>query len=68
MTEKFLPGSSIRLPPTMKQTRAITKLLMALQQGEELEHTPANRWEARNLIHKLRIQLQEKNRREKGNA
>jgi len=55
--------SSMDLPPTFKQVRAITKL--ATQLGDPglgpipIEHTPSNRKEARDLIYKLRIQLKE---------
>jgi len=66
MTEKIYPISSMNLPPTFRQTRAITKLATALgDRGEgplPIEHTPSNRREARDLIYKLRIQLQSKNK------
>lgn len=64
MAEKILPTSTLNLPPTGRQTRAITKLAVALgDKGEgpvPIEHTPSNRREARDLIYKLRIQLRNK--------
>ena len=65
MAEKIPPTSTLNLPPTFQQTRAITRLATALgDKGEgpiPIEHTPSNRREARDLIYKLRIQLKEKN-------
>jgi len=52
--EKILPSSTMNLPPTPKQVRAIAKLCQ--QQGitEPLEEKMANRREARDLIYALR--------------
>ena len=58
--EKILPISTMNLPPTGKQARAITKLAMALHISEPIENSPSNRWEARNLIYYLRGQLKGK--------
>ncbi len=62
---KILPSSTLLYKPTAKQTRAITKLAMALgDRGEgplPIENSPTNRVEARNLIFKLRWQLKEQN-------
>ena len=63
--KKILPTSSLNLPPTGRQVRAITRLATFL--GDPglgplpIEHTPTNRREARDLIFKLRIQLKERN-------
>lgn len=50
---------SMKLPPTMKQTKAIDKLVANLHNMNRIiniPHTPANRFEARDLIHKLRME------------
>ena len=61
--KEIIPAySTLLLPPTWKQTRAITQLCMKVGITDELEHTPSNRREARDLIYKLRFQLKEKNR------
>ncbi len=65
MTKLILPSSSLNLPPTGRQTRAVTILAQALGDPGAgplpIEHTPSNRREARDLIYKLRIQLKERN-------
>jgi hypothetical protein len=48
---------SLNESPTPAQIRAIAKLCGALGIREELESRPMKRWEARNLIYKLREQL-----------
>ena len=60
MPEKIYPASSMNLPPTHKQIRAITKLATQLGISEPIENDPHNRWEARNLIYQLRKQRSEK--------
>lgn len=57
-----LPSSSWELPQTGHQAQAITRLCIALQQREELEHGPRTRGEARTLIYQLRGQLKAKRR------
>ena len=61
MTEKNPAASSMNLPPTPKQIRAITKLATALGISDPIENDPRNRREARNLIYHMRLQLREKN-------
>jgi len=63
--EKIQPTSSWNLPPTAKQTRAITVLCQSLGYHEPVENTPSNRLEARNLIMGLRG---ERKKRRKGNV
>lgn len=60
MSEKIPKTSSLNLPPTWKQTKAITRLAVALGIPEPIEETPSNRVEARNLIYRLRQQLRDK--------
>ena len=60
MAEKILPSSTLNYKPTPKQIRAITRIAQQLGITEQIELTPANRVEARNLIFKLRQQLKEK--------
>jgi len=52
--EKIPPESSLNLPPTGQQARAITKLCLYNGIKEPLEERPYNRREARNLIFPLR--------------
>ena len=52
--EIIKPESSLNLPPTPTQIRAITRICMAKHIREPLEETPRNRCEARNLIYRLR--------------
>lgn len=59
MAEKIPKASSLNLPPTWRQTKAITRLAIALGISEPIEDTPSNRVEARNLIYRLRQQLKE---------
>ncbi len=60
MTEKIYPASSMNLPPTHKQIRAITKLATQLGISDPIENDPRTRWEARDLIYQLRNQRKEK--------
>lgn len=53
MAEKIPPTSTWNLPPTGRQTAAITRLCTYLGIKEALEETPSNRWEARRLIYDL---------------
>ena len=55
--EKIASNSSWNLPPTSAQTYAITKLCMHLRIKTELECSPSNRREARNLIYQLKAKL-----------
>jgi len=48
---------SWQLPPTAKQSSAITRLAQALGIREYIEDTPSNRWEARRLINDLRNKI-----------
>jgi len=50
MTEKILPTSSLHLPPTPAQIRAITRLAVALDYHEPVEEKVRTRLEARNII------------------
>lgn len=53
-TNRLHITSSWRLPPTDKQTRAITQLCIEQGIKEPLENRPSNRWEARKVMHDLR--------------
>jgi len=50
---KIQPDSSWNLPPTDRQTRAITMLYIQLGIREPLEERPCNRLEARSLQYEL---------------
>lgn len=54
MAEKIPPASSWTLPPTGRQTVAITRLCIQLGIKEPLEDKPSNRWEARRLLYELK--------------
>jgi hypothetical protein len=58
--EKIPPESSLNLPPTGRQARAITKLCLYKGISEPLEERPSNRREARNLIYELRNEKRRK--------
>lgn len=58
-----MPDSTLNLPPTSAQVLAITRLCMYLRIETELECSPSNRREARNIIYELRAKLHGKNRR-----
>lgn len=51
--ENSLYASSWLLPPTARQTAAITRLCMRKGVREPLEEKPSNRWEARQLLYEL---------------
>jgi len=55
--EKISADSSWNLPPTSRQVLSITRLCMALHIQTELENTPSNRREARDIIYQLRAKL-----------
>lgn len=50
------PESSWNLPPTDTQIRCIAKYCIYNHIWPPLEHRPSNRWEARDLIYRLRLQ------------
>jgi len=52
--EKIPPSSSMNLPPTPRQIRAIAKLCQQHGITEPLEERVSNRREARDLIYGLR--------------
>jgi len=58
--EKVMPISTMNLPPTPKQVRAIAKLAQRLNIMEAVEETPKSRLEARNLIYRMREEAKEK--------
>ena len=49
--------STLELPPTDRQVRAITKMCITLKISEPLEESVSNRMEARNLMYQLRGQI-----------
>lgn len=63
MAERIPPTSSWNLPPTARQTLAITRLCQQLGITEYLEDKPSNRREARNLI----MALRERRKQNEGN-
>jgi len=62
-SRKNQQSTSWELPPTARQTAAITRLAMQLGIKEYIEDTPSNRREARQLIYDLRNkrELRQKN-------
>lgn len=52
--------STLELPPTIPQVRAIAKLCVILKIREPLEEGVSNRMEARNLMYDLRSKLRGK--------
>lgn len=54
MNKQIPKSSTWNLPPTPKQVRAITKLCLRFGINDALEETVRTRWEARQLIYKLR--------------
>ena len=62
MTEKILPTSSLHLPPTPAQIRAITRLAVALNYHEPIEEKVRTRLEARNIIVGFKQELENRRR------
>lgn len=58
MTREHL---TMNLPPTHFQQKAITHLIEELGDLANITHQPRNRWEARDLIFKLRQQRKKNN-------
>lgn len=59
---KISPDSSWNLPPTDNQVRTIAQYCMWNGIREPLEERPSNRWEARDLIYRLRKEKKRKRR------